>query len=418
MKKVQVTTKPIITEIEDVNRVAFHIFFPIKYKKSNTINRLMLRRLLQTSSKTYNTPEKMGKAKEELFILSYDVSTVRNKNYELFQFDLTVPKEGIIDDFSLEKALKFFFEMIFNPSINGNRFDEGIFNYEKNFLLEREKDFPNGIEDFAYDEYHKMIDPKDLDGLSHDSYVEQLNKVSSRSVYKYYRNAILKNNYFTFISGAVEDRKKLLELYSKFFKLEYKELKYNVDYFNIHKPAKYEEKVIEKDYNQSMLFLHYNIHDYKEDEYLLLGLFGYLLDAKENNLIFHKLRVEHNLIYTYNFNRQETKGYFDIVVYLDYEDVEKVKELINEIFDSLRDEEFFNKCKNRTIKAMTYDLLSMEDNPFNKANELMQNTLSYSVSLDERIELMKNISYEDMMQFMDRIENTKTLIIKGGEHHE
>ena len=418
MKKVQVTTKPIITEIEDVNRVAFHIFFPIKYRKSNIINRIMLRRLLQTSSRLYNTPEKLSKAKEELFILSYSVNTRRFVNYECIEFKMVVPKEGIIDDFSLEKALSFFREMIFYPNVNGNRFDEGTFNYEKNFLLENEKEFPKTIEDFSYDQFQKMVDPKEIDSISHDTYVDQLNKVTSRSVYKYFRSAILKNNYFTFISGAVDDRKKLLELYSKFFQQEYKTLKYNLNYFNIHKPGKYEEKEFLKDYKQSMLFLHYNIHDYKEEEYLLLSLFSYLLDSKENNLIFHKLRVEHNLIYTYRYGREETNGYFDIVVYLDKEDIDKVKSLINEIFDSLRDEEFFNECKERTIKAMTYDLLTIEDEPFNKANELMHKLLSYSVTLDEKIELMKDISYQDMMAFMDRIENTKTLVIKGGEHHD
>ena len=418
MKSVSVTTKPIITSIKDVNRIVFHIFFPMQYSKDNIINKILLKRLLSTGSKNYNTPEKYGNAFDSKLIMNYGVNSSSMYNYEFLDFRLGVPKEGLVDGYSLDEALKFFREMIFNPNVDGEAFDKQQFNYEKDYLLRRECEFPENINEFGYEEFSKFIDPDEIDDISHDTYMELLNEVTPESVYKYYEQIIKNNNFFSFISGAIEDEEGLLNTFNKYFKQDEKDLNMDIEFFNIHKVDEYKEKVFKKDYNQSMLFLHYNFKDYTEDEYTKLDLLNFILDAPENNLLFHKLRMENNLIYTFNYRAIKVRGYMDIILYLDKNDIDKAKELINEVFDSIKDKELLETCKNRTLKAMGYDLLSSEDEPFYKVGNRINDIMSYDCDLETKIDRIKNITYDDMMEFISRMVHTKTMIIESGDNHE
>ena len=418
MKKVFVNTKPDLTNIKDVNRIVFHIFFPMKYSKENIINKILLKRMLLTGSKIYNTPEKYGKAYESNFIMGYNVKTSTDYEGELIHFTLTVPKEGLIDGASLDNQLNFFHEMIFNPNVEDGRFDVQQFNYEKDYLLQRETEFPRNINEFAYEEYNRFIDPNEEDDISHDTYMKLLNEVTPESVYEYYDKAIKNNNFFTFIGGAIGDNTSVIDTFNKYFKQEEKELEMNFEFFNIHKVNEYEERVFKKDYNQSMLFLHYNFKDYTQEEYLKLSLLDYFLNSRENNLLFHKLRIDNNMMYTFDTRAIKVNGFYDIILYLNKEDMDESKKLINEVFDSIRDEKTFNECKERTLKAMGYDLLSVEDDPFYSLSVKLSDLLDYDYELEEKIEKIREITYSDMMDFLDRMIHTKTMIIESGDNHE
>jgi predicted Zn-dependent peptidase len=418
MKSVCVTTKSIITKIKDVNRLVFHIFFPMEYSKDNIINKILLKRMLYTGSKKYNTPEKLGLALDSKLIMSYNINSSTMYNQEFLDFRLCVPKEGIVDDFSLDEALDLFHEMIFNPNIDGEAFNNQQFNYEKDYLISRQSEFPQSINEFAYEEFSKFIDPDEIDDISHDTYMKLLNEVTPESVYNYYEQIIKNNSFFTFIGGAFDDEEKLLNTFNKYFNQEEKEIHFDIEFFNIHKVEDYQEKVFKKDYNQSMLCLHYNFKGYTEDEYIKLSLLSFILDAPENNLLFNKLRRENNLIYTFNFRSPKMRGFMDIILYLDKNDIDKAKELVDEVFDSIKDKELFETCKNRTIKAMGYDLLSTEDDPFYDFNIKMSTIMSYDWDLESKIERIKEVSYDDMMEFLSRMVHTKTMIIEGGDNHE
>lgn len=418
MKKVFVNTKPDLTNIKDVNRIVFHIFFPIKYSKDNIVNKLLLKRMLLTGSKNYNTPDKFGKAYESSFIIGYTVKSSSDYNNELIHFLMSVPKEGLVDGTSLDEQLKFFHEMIFNPNAEDGRFDVQQFNYERDYLLQRESEFPRNINEFAYEEFNKFLDPNEEDDISHDTYMKLLNEVTPESVYEYYEKVIKNNDYFSFICGAIGDNTSVIDTFNKYFKQEEKDIEMNLEFFNVHKVDEFEERIFKKDYNQSMLFLHYNFKDYKPEEYLKLSLLDYFLNARENNLLFHKLRIENNMMYTFDTRAIKVNGFYDIILYLNKEDMDETKRLIDEIFESIRDEKVFNECKERTLKAMGYDLLSAEDDSFYCVSNKMSDLLDYDYELQEKIEKIREISYSDMMDFLDRMIHTKTMIIESGDNHE
>ena len=418
MKELNFSTKPIMYDIKDVNRVSFHIFFPVKFSKKHLGDRVLTKRMLQTCSNKYNTPELLGNAYDDNYILKYSVNTLVSQSHEMIHFKMTVPKDKLIKNYDIERTIEFLHELIFNPYADNNQFDPKHFEWEKDFILEGSKDYPRSIGEYAWEEYNKFVDPKGKYFVAHDQYINIVKKTTPKSAYNYYKKTILNNNYFTFITGAIDNKKELLLKFDKYFSQGIKDLNYKVEFYNIAKPKKYEYKELVKDYNQSVLIKHYNIKNFKPEERIKLLFLMDLLASEENNLIYHKLRIENNLIYHSNVNHVSSRGVISIIVFLDYNDIPTVNSLISEVFEQLKDKDFFNMCKNRTIKALTYDLLSKEDFPFYDVNDKIDCMISNAIPLKERAKLTKKITYEEMMDFIDRLVNSKDMVVKGGDSHE
>lgn len=418
MREISISTKPTIYDIKDVNRLVFHIFFPVKRNKNDRANLVLTKRMLMTCSKLYDESSKLGKAFEDNLIMNYSVDNEGTYNYDFIIFKLSIPKDKIIKGYSIDNALEVFHELIFNPLSDGKKFDEKHFNLEKKFILDSFKDYPRDITEFAMQEIDTFVDHKVKNTATHDEYMKLLDKATPKSAYDYYKKAILNNNYFTFITGCVENKRELLVKFNKYFNQALKDIKFKLDIYDIHKVEKYKYKVIEKNYNQSLLYKHYNIKKYKEDDRYKLKLLYFFLQSKENNLIYHKLRRANNLIYHASVSRSLQCGTLNMFVYLDYHDVDTANKLISEVFDELRNKELFELCMNRTIKAITYDLLSQEDNSFNILSEKINNILGLGDNLKDTLKIVKKITYDEMIEFMDRVVLSRELLVKGGASNE
>ena len=102
MKRVVLNTKPVIYNVKDVNRMVFHIFFPIKFKKKNIVNRILLRRMQITCSNKYKTSQEFNEVMDNNYIMNYTVDYTGTENYDVLEYILVVPKEDII---SIKKTI-------------------------------------------------------------------------------------------------------------------------------------------------------------------------------------------------------------------------------------------------------------------------------------------------------------------------
>ncbi len=183
MREINISTKPTIYDIKDVNRLVFHIFFPVKRKKNDRANFVLTKRMLMTCSKLYDESSKLGKAFEDNLIMNYSVDNEATYNYDFIIFKLSIPKDKIIKGYSIDNALEVFHELIFNPLSDGKKFDEKHFNLEKKFILDSFKDYPRDITEFAMQEIDTFVDHKVKNTATHDEYMKLLDKATPKSAY-------------------------------------------------------------------------------------------------------------------------------------------------------------------------------------------------------------------------------------------
>ena len=407
------SNKPVLYNIDDVNRVIINILFPVKSSNKESVIRTLLIRLLSSYNMNYTKPNEFYSKLDSLYIIGYSVDTIRFLEITYIRFTLVLPKNGLIDDYDASKAINFFYDSIFKPYTNDKEFDTSIFEYEKNFLLDKEKDFPKSIYEYTGDLYYQFIDKDEKLGLSHDSYMKYLNEVTSSEVYKYYNKNITNNNYMVYIYGNIDDE--LITCFDKTFNKPIAEFNFDAKFDDYFKFDKFLEKKEKTKYNQSVLYLNYIVKDMCDDDKAYFDTLYFILNSKENALIYNELRTNNNIVYSTKVRSSIHYALFDVIVYYNDYDYKKIIDIVNSTIDSLRDENKFNTCKERLVKSLGYDLLYQEDEPFGKVFEEIEISISDEKSFKEKIELINNIEHKDFVKFLDKVILSKSYLFESGD---
>ncbi len=411
--KLKLSNKPVLKKVKEVNRVIIDIMFPIETKNSEVASRIILERCLNAYSNKYRDNESFLKKQDSLYILKYSCNHISFKDITYLKFSLVVPKEGLIDEFNLKEALEFFHDAIYDPCIKDNIFDKKMFDSEKEFLLEKEDAYPRDIYDYVYDKYYEFVDKDELIGVHHDTYMKELNKITSKDLYEFYKRSILNNKYIVYIYGAIDNNTE--SVFKKVFNDKIVNYTLNPSFFLFDRDYDYKHKEETTKYNQSAVFLHYVIKDMKEKELMYQMMLYFFLESRENAILYNALRTDNNIIYSSKTINRKHFGCFDVVVY--YNDVEykEIQDIITKAIKSLYSEEFFNECKERLIKSLNYDLLYKEDEPFGNVLEVIETSISDEIKFKKKIKELNKINYYDFSCFLDRVVLTKSYLFKGGD---
>jgi len=243
--------------------------------------------------------------------------------------------------------------------------------------------------------------------------MKYLNEVTSGEVYKYYNKNITNNNYMVYIYGNIDDE--LITCFDKTFNKPIAEFNFDAKFDDYFKFDKFLEKKEKTKYNQSVLYLNYIVKDMCDDDKAYFDTLYFILNSKENALIYNELRTNNNIVYSTKVRSSIHYALFDVIVYYNDYDYKKIIDIVNSTIDSLRDENKFNTCKERLVKSLGYDLLYQEDEPFGKVFEEIEISISDEKSFKEKIELINNIEHKDFVKFLDKVILSKSYLFESGD---
>ena len=299
MKTLKLSTKPYIYNVDNVNVIKINLLYPVKIQSKNIdlYKLLLASRIIASSSKKYNKIDLFDKALNKNLIIKYSVNYVRFDKELFISVDYTIPKEGLIEEYNIEEAIKLLYECIYNPDVNANKFSGEIFDWNRDILLNDVMKKINNIYDLTVDETINSIDTNHKYFFSREDRIKLVQDTNASNVYEYYKKNVLNNKFVTFIYGKIEDEKRILEIFNKYFKQDYYEFNIKVHIYNFMPFKQYEDKVIYTRYNQSVISQVYQIENIKKEDSEILRMLYYFLSSRENDLLFNKLRNEYNLIY-------------------------------------------------------------------------------------------------------------------------
>ena len=387
MKKFK--TKPKIINIEDTNTTIIKIMFFNKHTKEDTIKNRIMNRILRTCNNLYRTPKEFETKREDLLIMNLSIDTNAYIENEVTYVTMTLPREGIIDEFNLEECIKFLYDTLYNPYIENDEFNNEHFNWERDFVFDRERNYPNNIYDYIEEESIKILNEIEDIYITHEEYLNYIKKQTPKTIYENYKTKIKNNSFITYIYGSIENKEKLLKIFNKYFKQDQQEIKLDTNYTKYLKITEYKEFERKTKYNQTVLNLFYQIEKLKQEEKTILDTLFYFLNSRENDLIFQNLRIKNNLVYESRVMESNTCGYIAIIAFLNKEDIKKAQEIIEETLEDIKKEENFNIYKERLLKALKYDVLTEEDNDYNIVKDIINKDIKEEKTLKEKYEIIK-----------------------------
>ena len=147
--------------------------------------------------------------------------------------------------------------------------------------------------------------------------------------------------------------------------------------------------------------MEYKIKKYKEDDIDYIKKIKDLLNNKSTDLLFKKLRIEKNIIYSFNFIKYLKSGIFIIKSGIDEKNKNEFINTVNNILEELKiNLEFYLK---KLIEGMKINLLYEEDND----NYILMNVIANDLNEDtlkKYIEKCKNIDINIIYEVLNKIE--------------
>ena len=381
------------------------VFFSKKIEKHDLVERILLGDTLIFSTKTYKTRKELVTKCQDLYDTSirYSVNKVGNMLNTSFNITFICPKYLKEKDY-LDDVIKLLFEVIQNPNVKEDAFDERSFNITKNKLINDIKDINEDPNKVALSNSLKAA----FDGTS-TAYVlkdelEYLNDISAKDLYKIYNDMILNNMRDMFIIGDL-NLDKTNELINKY----YIDKKVKSSKFNIYLTNKKRTKVLEVNekgnFVQTNLVMIYNLSSKDKKDlqiipYIFNNIFG---NGSLNSKLFKYLREDNSLCYGVGCLYLRFDGLLIVKTSLAKENVSKAIKLIKKALNEMIKGDFTKEQLEEAKKSGIFSVKMSEDYIDSTLNNYVLNYYDDFILPEERIKYIKTITIEDITNFANSL---------------
>lgn len=396
------------------------LFFKVNFIKDVTKENISIRNLLvdnmKYSTKKYNTRRKMNIAKADLYGAYLSSSLNRCGNKLITSFVLSILDEKYTEPNMLEKSVDLLSEVINNPNIDNNAFDEEIFNVIKKDSLEtlktlkedprsysviklREKAFdgyPSSYRIYGYEENYKKIDAKDL--------------------YNEYQDMLKNDKIDIYVIGNL-NIKRIKKLIDKKFKFNSRNKK--IDNVQISYDDRklsgniYEENTNNKQSNLSIALM-FNKKLTSYEERYVMPLFNCIFGNSPDSKLFLNVREKESLAYSISSQYRLADNFLMINAGISYKNYEKVKEKINNELNNMKKGDFdeFSILKaKKNIISIINEINSSQSSFIEYLFNI--NYLSYD-KVRKSIRRLKTVTKNDIVKLANKIDIDTIYLLKEG----
>lgn len=389
--------------------ITISVVFRRKIVKEEITIRNLLKEMMINASYNYPTERDLIVATENLYDLKLQASNERIGNYAIMSFKTRFLNEIYTEEGMNEESIKFFLDLIFNPKFDSEldkckkkiekslkSLKDNKIRYSLSRLLETTENMP-----YAYNSY---------------GYIEDLDKITSDDLNKYYHDMIKNDLVDVYIVGDV-DEVMIKNIFREYFKLTTFH-KQEVSLITEELPSvrKIKEFREQDNVNQTQLAILCNIHGLTDNERrYILPVYSEMLGGSSNSILFDDVREKNSYAYYIN---AISKSYDNLLII--YSGIEKgnEKNVLKLIEKSLKniskgnfDDEKFNSAKETLVSGIIANL----DNPVGIINNYFAMTLSNALDGYEKIEKIKMVIREDIIGVSKKIMMHTMYILEGND---
>ncbi len=398
--------------------VQMEIIFRDEVKKENLLAKTFLADIMSDVSKNYPTRKDTVKKLEELYQASFYGLTNKLGNTMMTSFVLSFLNPTYVKEKNyLEEVIAFPFDMILNPSINSNEFDIRSFNIVKNRLRDEILGVSEDIARVSLKKALEMFDKNSPTSFSILGSLEELEKITPKTLAEAYQDLMQNNLCDIFIVGNI-DMDEVANLVYKYFKnpvIKDKELSLYVD----NKSVRKNRTVIEKsEFLETSLVEIYNLENLTEKEKITtVHFYNYLLGGGGlNTKLYQLLREKNSLCYGIKSMYLKYDNLLVIETSINKKDVKKADKLIRQAFKEMKLGKFTDEEIESAKKNFIFSLNLAMDNISGILNNYVFHIIDNLPLLEDRIELIEEITKEEIMSIASKIKPNLVFTLEGEEN--
>ena len=385
------------------------VFFEDELSDFNITCDNLLIKLLTAKTNKYPSRKEFKSYLKELYDMKVNCFKDTPGDRFLFSFntDALNKKYTIDNENLLEKQFEVLNEMLCNPLINGDRFDDAYFKESKTFYKQILVDRENYKENIVAKRINGILGKDNKTFVLVNGYIDVLDNISNEDVYSKYLN--LKSMCKKIIVCGEIDFDEVEGYANRYLNFEPSRVNYNNLYRNDMK--KYDDYSFESKFNQSSIGVLYDLDVYVGDPlYYPACVFMEMF----NHYLFKIVREEHNFCYSIYISYVASRGIGYLQSNIEEKNYEMTLKLINDIIVDLRnnvDEKILNICKDKVINGIRKEI----DNPIKMTIKECQKGMYNLKTLEQIIEICKAVNGDQIKEVANKIEKKFSVILKEGQ---
>ena len=386
------------------------VFLSTPLDKENVTLNSLIPAVLRRGSKNMPTQEKISISLEEMYGASFDCGIDNIGDDQILKFYLeTISNEFLPDnEDNLNQAINILLEVILNPLLENNEFNNEYVESEKNNLKHVIEGRKDSKATYAYERCIEEMYKNMPYSLYKYGNIEELENINSKKIYEQYINLINNCKIDIFISGNLEENiePKIINN-ENIQKLKARNAIYVINDKESRKKEKKQEQEISDsmDINQGKLILGLDIlEENDKDKYTAL-VYNAILGGIPTSKMFQNVREKNSLAYTASSSFIRKKANIFIKCGIDIENYEKTLKIIKEQLEDMKQGEFTDK----NIEEAKANIIStINFIPEEQDTELMyyfsQELSGYEMSYEEYIKKINSINKDDIIDLANRIQ--------------
>ena len=400
--------------VDNFRSCHFSLVFRSKFDEKKAVAFAMLADILTDASKNYPSPKYVYRHTESNYILDFYGSFTRSgKVMQTYIVCDYVDPKYINEENYLDNTYKFIFDMISNPLVINNAFDEKIFNVVKKRLL---TDLSSLQEDNSFISIHKAL--KIFAGNNPTSFhlydmIDFIKNITKEELFDYYLELTNNSSADIFITSSTDD-KVLTKLVKKYYPFKNtNDTKYHELIINKNRliPIKKTDK---SSFKQSTLVMVYNVNNMTmfEREYVMSFYISILNSGGLGSKLYIALRENNGLCYNVKTSCYDRCNLLLIKSTIragsEKKAIKLVKKCVRDMESRISNEEFIGAYYDyqRKLKGMVDSISAI--------NRLYMNTYYANFSSYEEKQVnFKKVTVDDINDLAKKIKLNTIYVLKG-----
>lgn len=405
----------------------FTVFFlSLPLEKETITKNALLPAVLRSGCKKYQSYQKIIEELEMLYGAAFDCGVDKTGDNLVLKFFI----ESINDNYlpnknnNLEKVINVLTEIIFNPQVQNDSFDETKVELEKRnleMIINAQKD---NKDFYAYDKCVKAMYKNQSYGLSKYGDQKDLQAINNKNLYEQYKRVIDTCKIDIIVSSdfPAEEVAKIIKKNELIQTIKPREEKIKINDIKkeikdiIEKPEEIKEEL---DVTQGKLVIGLDILPNRFDDFRYItivynAIFGNGVSSK----LFQIVREKESLAYTTKSEYVVQKNNIFIRCGIECDKYQKTLDLIKKLLDDMKKGDFTDE---EITKAKEYILAGVDSISEEQDSQILflfgQELSKRSITIYEYKEKIKNVTRDEIIEIANKVQiNTIYFLRNGGEN--
>lgn len=397
--------------------VSVEIDFTSKLVEEEISYNKFLTRLLVYSNKKYNTRKKMSTYLEDRYGSSLFASSSPFGNLSNFTIGIDFINPKYTEEDEWNKNLDLLFDSLYNPNIEGDKFDSKSFDLIKDALLTNfriREEYPSNI---AYRRFETLMFDNSVASYDLLGKSEVIEKIDEKKMYDYYKKLFKDKCVNVIIHGNIDlEHEELIINYIKKNLINIECVSHEKLSPIIKRKLNNKKRVVEEKKNalESNLIMGFNIDNLDKEKYkYALAMYNSILGASSNSILFMEVREKKSFCYHI---RSTYYKYSDALVISSAINKNNYKEAVKTVLkciDMMNDKNVILDNLDKVKKEMNTSLNSAYDSQGAFVDYYYTKEFDDVDDIETKREKYNNVSVEDILEINKHIKISLIYFLEG-----